>query len=125
MAAIDDLPDLPTNAITSKLLTLKQMQERLSEMTYRPGWVMEMYQGHSEGTHFKIYAKVEDSVRKGEVVDLEIHSVVPPQVSIESFDLWVADRLKRIEIHESMEWLQVDGKPVLCPHRPMADRDMY
>lgn len=106
------------------ILTLKQMQERLAQMTYREGWKMEIYQGHTEGAHFHLHAKVEDSVNKGETVDLDIHSVIPAQVSFQSFDLWISERLRRIEIHESMEWLQVDGKAVFDPHRENADHDI-
>jgi hypothetical protein len=108
-----------------KLLTLEEMQSSLAMMTYRPGWKMEMYQGFAEGPHFKLSATLEDSVNKGQMIDVEIHSVIPPQISIESFELWVSHRLQRIEIHESMEWLQIDGKPIIDPHRDAADRDIY
>lgn len=106
------------------ILTLQQMQERLAQMTYRPGWKMRIYEGHTEGPMFELKANVDDSVVKGNMAPLEIYSPIPPQVSYESFYLWVFWRLRRIEVHECGEFLQLDGSPIFFPHRELADRDL-
>jgi hypothetical protein len=108
------------------MLTIQVMQDRLAQMTYRPGWEMRIYEGYSMGARFELKAMVEDSVNKGRKVPLHILSPVPTnaRLSIQSFDVWLHWRLKEVEVHESMEWLQVGGKPLFDPHKKDADQDM-
>lgn len=103
------------------LLTVHEMQQRIAKMKYK-GWDMWVREGFKEGPHFEARVTVEDSTAPGKTVDLEVHSPIPPQVSMESFNLWVSWRITRVEIHESMEFLQVDGKPLYDPHKDDKDK---
>lgn len=105
------------------MLTLHQLQARLSQLTYRPGYIMKLYQGDTEGIMWELNAVVEDSVNKGQSVPLHIISPVPPCRDVQTFDDFLFWRLRRVEIHECAEWLQCDGKPLYDPHRKDADRD--
>lgn len=105
------------------ILTLNQLQERLSQMSYRPGWEMNIYEGVFEGLQFELKAEMEDNFNPGKPFDFHCVSPLPPFLSIQQFDLWVAWRLKRIEIHECLESLKVNGKPIFDPHRPNSDQD--
>lgn len=88
---------------------------------------MEVYEGFKEGAHFVARGEVPDNFKPGKKVTLEIHSAIPPQVSMESFELWISWRLTRQEIHESMEKLKIrgTGEALYDPHREGADKDEY
>jgi hypothetical protein len=105
------------------MLTLDQMQSRLNLMTYKPGWEMHITQGAFEGPHLQIIATLEDSVEKGKISTFDVHSSIPPMLSQQQFDLYILDRLMRIETHEAREWLQIDNKALFYPHCNHADRD--
>jgi hypothetical protein len=106
------------------LLTLNQLQARLSQLTYRPGWNMRIYEGATEGLIFELTATIPDNFEKDKDFKFEVRSPLPPMVSIQSFDLWISWRLRRIEIHESLENLKCNGEPLINPHRPNADTDI-
>jgi hypothetical protein len=93
-------------------------------MTYYDGWEFSLYMGDTEGIHMLIKATLDDNRNPGQKFSFEVYSPVPPQVSLRSFELLVMSRLNRIAVHESMERLQIDGKPIVDPHRPNADRDL-
>lgn len=104
------------------LLTLQQMQERLAQMSYR-GWQLRLYEGVFEGTILQIQAQMEDNFNPGRPFLFDCRTPVGPFSNLAQFDLAIMKRLNRIAIHESMEALQIDGKPLFDPHRPDADRD--
>lgn len=106
------------------LLTYEQMSEHLKTVTYLPGWEMSLYVGATEGIHCLIKASINDNFNPGQKFSFEVYSPVPPQVSIESFNLWLNWRLMRIAIHESCEQLQINGEAIVNPHRENGDRDM-
>lgn len=108
------------------LLTVQEMQEILSGLQY-DGFEMEVYEGFKEGPHFKAVGVVPDNFNPGKTVRLEIHSPIPPQVSKESFLLWLSWRMTRQEIHESCEKLKrrETGNALYDPHREGADKDEY
>lgn len=105
------------------MLTIQQMQERLNRMTYKEGWTIKLYQGAFEGAHLQITAELDDSVELGKKTVFDVHDMMPPMLSIEQFDLYIIDRLMRIETHEAREWLKLDGKSLFYPHCDFADRD--
>lgn len=106
------------------MLTLKEMQDRLNEMTYLPQYEMKIYQGRFEGAHFHLTANVPDYIDKGKFTILDIHSSLPAMESISQLDNWVVDRLIRIASHEVREALQIGGKPIFNPHAEGADKDL-
>lgn len=105
------------------MLTTSELQAIVGRITYKPGWLIQVYDGDWEGQHVAITAKVYDSTRPGEMVTLDVHSMLPPQQSNDTFLRWIAWRLARIEVHEMREFLMLDGRPVFDPHAPMAERD--
>lgn len=109
-----------------RLLTVQDMQRIISEVEY-DGFELEVYEGFKEGPHFHAVGTVPDNFNKGATVTLDIHSSIPPQVSDESFLLWLSWRMTRQEIHESMEKLKVKatGEAWMSPHREGADKDVY
>lgn len=98
------------------------MQERLAQMSYR-GWQLRIYEGVFEGTILEIKAQMEDNFNPDQPFLFDCRTPIGPFLSIEQFDLALMKRLNRIAIHESMEALQIEGKPIFDPHRPDADRD--
>lgn len=107
------------------ILTLEQIKQRVREYTYRPGWQINVYEGSTEGHHIEIKATVEDSTKPGNPVPLEIYSALPQFYDISHLDLWVSNRLRRIEIHESLEWFRIKGELFIDPHAENSDRDRY
>jgi hypothetical protein len=108
------------------MLTLADVQARLAELTYRPGWDITAYQGAFEGPRLRISALVPDSYNPGSTVPLDIRVPLPVQAwdTVGQFDRWLLWRLQAVEVHECMEWLHgPDGRPLFDPHREHADRD--
>lgn len=105
-------------------LTIQQMQDRIKQLKYKD-CKFEIYEGAFEGPHLKIVTIEDDSTKPGEKVELQIHSWIPPYETIQGFDMFVLKRLIRIATHEAMEFFQDEtGKPVVDPHRSLADRDL-
>ena len=84
-------------------------------MTYYPGWKFSVTET-VEGPRLRILTRLPDSYNPNETVDLGIDSHLPPMPDEDYLKTWILDRLKRIAIHETCEWLRVDGKLVLDPH---------
>ncbi len=91
-----------------RLLTVQQMQERAAQYTYRKGWTIEVREGVFEGAHLEIVCLLEDSVEIGKMTEFRVNSSIPPQLSIQQFDLFILNRLLRIESHECREWFKVE-----------------
>jgi hypothetical protein len=108
-------------------LTVAQMQKRISELTYRPGWKMEVVEAAFEGVKFHVFALEPDTTKEGESIPLDIWSNIPPMLSLDHFDAWLSWRLRIIEDHESREWLRVKstGKALFYPHIPGSDKGRY
>jgi hypothetical protein len=108
-------------------LSLAQVNDRLRQLQYRPGWTFTAYQGAHEGPKLRIHAPaVENSYQPGTTVPLDIRAPLPLQTwdDVGQFDRWLSWRMQQVEAHEAMEWLRgPDGRPVFDPHRPHADRD--
>lgn len=107
------------------LLTVKEMQDRAAHYSYRKGWTINVREGCFEGPHLEIIALLEDSIDLGKMTEFQVHSPIPPQLSIEQFDLFILWRLARIESHECREWFKCDGKALFYPHVEDADTDDY
>jgi hypothetical protein len=105
------------------VLTVVEMQSLACRMTYKPGWTFEVREGAHEGTHLTIKTMVPDAYRPEELTSLNVETFLPPFLTEEQFYNTVLWRIKRIEIHEALEFFRVDGKPWNDPHRPDADRD--
>lgn len=104
------------------MLTTSHMRKRISEITYLPGYKMEVYQGRFEGPHFHLQVEVDDYINKGQKTVLDVHSPIPFCKDVEAFDNWLVDRLIRLASHEVREALQFNGKPIFDPH--IDDKDL-
>lgn len=108
-------------------LSLTDVNDRLRQLSYRPGWSFSAYQGAFEGPRLRIHAPaVEDSYHPGRTVPLDIRCPLPLQCwdDVGAFDRWLLWRVQQVEAHEAMEWLHgPDGRPLFDPHRAHADRD--
>lgn len=106
-----------------RFLSIDELRSHLTKLSYRPGWRFEVYDGVWEGPHFVVWTEVEDSLNPGSKTTLDVHSMLPPMPSTEYFEVWIAWRLKRLEVHEMREFLQRDGQPIFDPHAPGAEHD--
>lgn len=107
------------------MLTIAEIQDLLSHVTYKPGWAISIREGWWEGVHLTIQAKVANGYSPDTTVDLDVHTKVPPVAmrDWDHFTEFLQWRLIRLEVHECMEFLHFDGRPIFDPHRPNADRD--
>lgn len=111
---------------------LEQIQEWLGRITYRPNVVLTAYRfepGEINGmtlrspvncTNIRITAKVEDTYNHGK--EIQTVSVFPyPDAALDfgfdHFVAWVRRSLHDWEMHESDEWLLVDGGRKFDPHK--------
>jgi hypothetical protein len=105
------------------VLTVAALAAHLGRLEFMPGWTVTLYDGRFEGPHIVIRATVPNSYQPAEVVDLDIHSALPPMPDLAYFEVWLEWRLRRIWGHEVREWLRRDDRPVFDPHGPQADQD--
>ena len=103
-------------------MTLDQMRSHLAAVSYMPGWTLELVEGSlmDEGHQLRVRAEVANAYRPNESVPLDIWTYLPPMDTPAQFDRWLAWRLSRIQIHEGLEWLQRNGKPIFDPHEVNA-----
>jgi hypothetical protein len=107
------------------VLTVEQMNAIAGRVTYKPGWSFEFRMGAHEGHHATIRTQLPDADDPGKTVPLTFECFLSPNdvADEESLIRWLAYRLGRIEIHESREFLRVDGRVVSDPHAEGADAD--
>jgi hypothetical protein len=105
------------------MLTTPQVQAVLDRVTYKDGWSLEVYDGRFEGQHVVITTVVADAYDQTKTVTLDVHSSLPPMRDEQAVLEWLAWRLGRLEIHEMLEFLRLDGSCWVDPHRTGADQD--
>lgn len=102
------------------LLNEDDLNNLLFDVTYRPGWNLKVHTPDPyQGLFLSVIAEVANAYDPSSTTELRIHSPVPPMHTPAEFYRWLLWRLKQIEIHESMEWFQIKGKPYCDPHRAM------
>jgi hypothetical protein len=99
------------------MLSTEQVNAELARLTYRPHWSFRAYEDQWEGQKVRIVAEVPDSCDPAGTVTLGIDSFLPPMSDEWDVRRWLAWRLQRIEIHESLEFLKLDGAPIWDPHK--------
>lgn len=100
------------------MLSTEQINTELGRLTYKPGFTFRAYEDLWEGQKIRIEATVPDSRNPEETVDLGIDSFLPPLVDEWDLRRWLAYRLRRVETHEMLEFLRLDGSPIWDPHKP-------
>lgn len=99
------------------MLTFTELSDELSYYTYRPGWMMTLWEDPMQGILLHIVAEVENAYDTSEPVVLKINTWLPPMHTKKQFGEFLAWRLRQIEIHESMEWLKRRGVCLEDPHK--------
>lgn len=101
------------------MLSTQDINALLAQVEYRPGWRIKAFDCW-EGVMVRITADVPNAYNPSETVTLGVNSYVDPGslASEADFVTWLSWRLRRMEIHESMEWLRwkVTGGPIFDPH---------
>jgi hypothetical protein len=97
-------------------MTTAEIREHLAGLTYKPGWAWTLEEDEWEGPYVRFLVDVPDAYAPTETVTLGINSWLPPVDTREQLDKWLAWRIARIEIHESLEFLRREGRPVFDPH---------
>jgi hypothetical protein len=106
------------------VLTTPEIQRHLTHLTYKPGWMVRVYDGRWEGQHLAIRAELEDATRPGHTTTIDVQSMLPPIRDTQALEEWLAWRLGRLELHEMREWFKRDGRPIFDPHAELAERDL-
>jgi hypothetical protein len=107
------------------MLTVDRMQQLLRSVSYKPDWFFQVYDGAHEGPHLVIRTIAANAYDKNTTTELDVHSAIPPMADDQQFFHYLLWRLKRIEVHEAMEFFQIDNHPFIDPHRHNADRDEW
>lgn len=106
------------------------LREVVSQITYKPGWTLElrdMYRhgehlGGGEGLTLSVRLECESSVDPGEKVGLHHLFAVPPAAyNRQTWERWVLDCLIQVETHEAMEFFKVDGRAPFFPAHGFAN----
>jgi hypothetical protein len=105
------------------VLTVEGIRAHLERLSYKDGWSFDVYEGRWEGPHIVIRTEVQDALLRGRRTVLDVHSFLPPMRDTLALEEWLADRLKRLEIHEMREFFKRDGRVIFDPHAPDADHD--
>lgn len=105
-------------------LTVQQLQEVAQLVTYKPGWVFTVYQGHFEGPHLKLYFRTIDREDPSKPFDADVHRPIPRMFSEEQFLNWLLDQAIRQEVHEAREFFRFSGHLFSDPHAENSDRDL-
>ena len=102
-------------------LSAAELAELVAQVTYRPGWEITYHQSAPEwpaDEHMlRIVATVADSTDPERETTLSVWSPLPPFQSAQDLYEWIAWRLRRIEVHESREWMRVAGAVWSDPHK--------
>src|SRR3954452_22066951 len=95
--------------------TLEIQQYLRHQLSWKPGWTIEVRETRWEGAEIFIVGPEPDTYSEGEI-DLGVPTYLPPFETLGQFDLWLQKRLDRIAIHESHEWFKRNGKGIFDPH---------
>lgn len=99
------------------MLSTWEIRAFLDRLSYKPGWEITAHEDPFEGQKVRIIAPgLPDSYRPGETIDLGVESYLPPLENLPELQRWLFWRLRRIEVHEAMEFFKVDGELVWDPH---------
>jgi hypothetical protein len=103
--------------------SMEILAELVPRITYKPSWTFvltEIDRGQGcGGTTLLIGATVTDSVSGGTTNVLHLMPVLPAAYDEESWLYWIFEQIQMVELHEAMEFFQVDGvAPYFSEHAP-------
>jgi hypothetical protein len=100
-------------------LNFEQVKSILSRVTYRPGWTFVLHGALPTPTDpwLMIDGPVVDANDHTNVTRVGVRVAVPMDFRSESDVMeWLTYCVQRIEMHESREFLRIDGRPWDDPH---------
>lgn len=99
------------------MLNVQRLRGILGDVSYRPDWKFSIYEDEYEGPHIRIEAPVVNGYNPSETMVIGVNSPLPPFATEEELLRWLSWRLRRIESHESREFLRYKGQQVSDPHK--------
>jgi hypothetical protein len=101
------------------VISVARMNAALAGLVYKNGWTFSVYTDEWEGPHIFIVARLPNSYKPSETLDVGVRSAIPPMETVADFHRWLMWRIIRIESHEAREFLRYShgGGPVFDPHK--------
>lgn len=98
------------------MLSRKDIEDLLVDITYKPGWSFKTAEVPFEGLALLSWGPTIDSKPPHEPTLLASFSNLPPFNAKEDFFSWLQWRLNNVESHEAREWLKYKGEVIYNPH---------
>jgi hypothetical protein len=102
-------------------MTLIQVEEVLSRISYKPNWKVRLHWSHNPGRVTLNFASgpQPDSRKKGQIAHANLlKECYLDDIVDEKRLLWiVGNTLRDMEIHESWEWLRYKNRRLNDPHK--------
>jgi hypothetical protein len=113
--------------------TVPLLEKLVSEVSYKPGWSFELWDGERRGEHYlgskgltlSIRAQVWDSQAGDTVIipsTVGVHHIMPVPVATwdrRTWERWILDQVLLVERHEAMEFYCVGARrPYFPAHGP-------
>jgi len=100
-------------------MSVQAMREHLARVSYQPGCRLEIRECPFEGPYLWIVATTQDTTNPDTTIDLGVQTFIPPMRTLGQFNDFIEHRLRRLAVHEHLEWLRLDGEPLYDPHDPV------
>ena len=103
--------------------TVALLETLMAEVSYKPGWTFELWDGERHGEHYvgstgltlSIRAQVQNSI-SGDTVGVHHIMPVPPATwDRRTWERWVLDQILLVERHEAMEFYRVGSRTPFFP----------
>ena len=103
--------------------TVALLEALVAEVSYKPGWTFELWDGERHGEHYigssgltlSIRAQVENSV-SGDTTGVHHIMPIPPATwDRRTWERWVLDQILLVERHEAMEFYRVGSRTPFFP----------
>lgn len=103
--------------------TVSILQWLVPQVSYKPGWTFELWDGERRGEHYlgstgltlSIRAQVPDSSAEGMVGVHHIMPVPPATWDWHTWQRWILDQILLVERHEAMEFYRVAERTPFFP----------
>jgi hypothetical protein len=110
---------------------IEWLQQQLNRYAYKPSWVWRLDEGTPSLWNARFYVCIEfsamDAWNPPKVIQLKSVVPVPPWIpecrDPIMFKRWFQTAIFETELHESREWLRLDGQLVDDPHKD--DRKLF
>lgn len=104
-------------------MTFEKAREIVSNITYKPGWSISIHEnyGYYQFPVLTIDAEVRDSYDPSKIVSIRgtktlSHSLIYDLTKMSLLQL-IRQFIHQTEIHESDEWIRLNGEMIFNPHK--------